>query len=88
MLADLDPVDLWIVHALEKNPPEGNKAIEWFILTTIKINNTSDAEECLRCTANAGRLKNGIVFLSLAVASKNLPIKQLIDCVEQLLSIL
>lgn len=48
LLAGLDPVDLWIVHALEKNPPEGNKTIEWFLLTTIKINNTSDAEECLR----------------------------------------
>jgi len=48
LLAGLDPVDLWIVHALEKNPPEGNKAIEWFLLTTIKINSTSDAEECLR----------------------------------------
>ena len=35
-------------------------------------------------TANAGRLKNGIVFLNLVVASKNLGIKQLIDCVEQL----
>ena len=48
LLTDKEPVDLWIVHALEKNPPEGNKAIEWFILTTIKINNTTDAEECLR----------------------------------------
>ncbi len=48
LLADKEPVYLWIVHALEKNPPEGNKAIEWFLLTTIKINNTSDAEECLR----------------------------------------
>jgi len=48
LLADKEPVDLWIVHAVEKNPPEGNKSIEWFILTTIKINDTSDAEECLR----------------------------------------
>ena len=47
-LDDKKAIDLWIVHALEKNPPEGNKAIEWFLLTTIKINNTSDAEECLR----------------------------------------
>jgi len=48
LLAGKEPIDLWIVHALEKNPPEGSKAIEWFLLTTIKINNTSDAEECLR----------------------------------------
>jgi hypothetical protein len=48
LLADKEPIDLWIVHAVEKNPPEGNKAIEWFLLTTIKINNTSDAEESLR----------------------------------------
>jgi hypothetical protein len=47
LLADKEPIDLWIVHAVEKNPPEGNKAIEWFLLTTIKIKSTSDAEECL-----------------------------------------
>ena len=45
---DKKPVDLWVVHALEKNPPEGNKAIEWFLLTTINIKVLKDAEQCLR----------------------------------------
>jgi hypothetical protein len=47
-LDDRKPIDIWVVHALEKNPPEGNKAIEWFLLTTIKINSAEDAEQCLR----------------------------------------
>jgi hypothetical protein len=42
------PVDIWIVHALEENPPEGSKAVEWFLLTTIEIRSAEDAERCLR----------------------------------------
>jgi len=26
-----EPVDIWIVHALEENPPENTQAIEWFL---------------------------------------------------------
>lgn len=46
--SDKDPIDIWIVHALEINPPAGNKPIEWFLLTTIKINSAEDAKQCLR----------------------------------------
>ena len=47
-LCDKNPIDVWVVHALEKNPPEGNRAIEWFLLTTVKIKMAEDAEQCLR----------------------------------------
>ena len=46
--ADKEPISLWVVHAIEENPPEGSKPIEWFLLTTIEIAAAEDAEQCLR----------------------------------------
>jgi len=50
--SDKDPVTLFIVHALEENPPPNTKAVEWFLLTTITITititSTGDAERYLR----------------------------------------
>jgi hypothetical protein len=43
-----DPIDIWIIHALEENPPENTKPIEWFLLTTMDITSSEDAEQCLR----------------------------------------
>ena len=43
-----EPIDIWIVHALEENPPQNAKAIEWFLLTTMEITSADDAEQCLR----------------------------------------
>lgn len=45
---DKDALDIWVVHALEDNPPAGEKPIEWFLLTTIAITSPGDAEQCLR----------------------------------------
>ena len=42
------PVALWIVHVVEDNPPEDAEAIEWFLLTTVKIQSEQDAFMCLR----------------------------------------
>jgi hypothetical protein len=46
--ADKDPIDIWVVHALEENPPAKTKAVEWFLLTTIDVTSAEDAEQCLR----------------------------------------
>ena len=43
-----EPIDIWIVHALEESPPPESKAVEWFLLTTIDIRSAEDAERCLR----------------------------------------
>lgn len=43
-----EPIEIWIVHALEENPPPNTKAVEWFLLTTINIASSEDAERCLR----------------------------------------
>lgn len=46
--ANKEPVNLWLIHAVEESPPEGNKPVEWFLLTTIEIDSVEKAEECLR----------------------------------------
>lgn len=46
--ADKAPLDIWLVHAWEENPPPETDAIEWFLLTTVTINTAADAEQCLR----------------------------------------
>jgi hypothetical protein len=47
-LADKSPIDIWVIHGLEENPPENTKAVEWFLLTTMNVTSTEDAEQCLR----------------------------------------
>ncbi len=46
--ADKEPIDIWVVHALEENPPSNTEPVEWFLLTTIEIGSGEDAEQCLR----------------------------------------
>jgi hypothetical protein len=36
-LADKSPIDIWVIHGLEENPPENTKAVEWFLLTTMNV---------------------------------------------------
>jgi hypothetical protein len=43
-----DPIDIWCIHAVESAPPEGNKPVEWVLLTTINIRSAEDAVSCLR----------------------------------------
>jgi len=46
--ADKDPLEVWVIHALEENPPAGTEPVEWFLLTTIVIASATNAEQCLR----------------------------------------
>jgi hypothetical protein len=46
--ADKDPIDIWVIHAVESSPPEGTEAVEWFLLTTVRITCSEDAVQCLR----------------------------------------
>jgi hypothetical protein len=56
--ADKDPIDIWVVHALEENPPANTKAVEWFVLTTITITSATEAEQCLRWYALRWRIED------------------------------
>ena len=46
--ADKAPIDIWVIHAREENPPPDTEAVEWFLLTTIELGSPEDAEQCLR----------------------------------------
>jgi len=43
-----EAIPVWIVHAVEENPPANTEAIEWFLLTTIAVDSAEQAEQCLR----------------------------------------
>jgi len=43
-----EPLEISIIHAKEENPPEGEEPIEWFLLTTIKLQSAADIEQCMR----------------------------------------
>jgi len=46
--ADKDPIDIWVIHAVESSPPAGTEAVEWFLLTTVSLTSSEDAVQCLR----------------------------------------
>ena len=46
--AGKEPINIWVIHAREENPPPNTEAVEWFLLTTIKLDSPEDAEKCLR----------------------------------------
>ena len=41
-------LQLWAVHALETDPPEGHDPVEWLLLTTVAVATAEDALERLR----------------------------------------
>jgi hypothetical protein len=43
-----EPVDVWILHVIEEDPPKGQEPIEWYLLTTVTIDSPDDAIKCLR----------------------------------------
>jgi hypothetical protein len=42
-----EPIEIQLIHAVEENPPQDTKAVEWFLLTTVKIKSAKDIEKCL-----------------------------------------
>ncbi|MCK4623644.1 MAG: IS4 family transposase [Desulfuromonadales bacterium] len=74
--ANKEPIDIWVVHTLEENPPVNTEAVEWFLLTTVNISSAAVAEQCLRWYALRWRiedwhrvLKSGCHIEDLAHAS-------------------
>ena len=39
---------LWIVHLVEETPPQGVKAVEWYLLTTMEISSPEQSQRLLR----------------------------------------
>ena len=55
---DKKALSLQLVHAVEENPPPDSKAVEWFLLTTLKIHSAEDIEKCLRWYALRWRIED------------------------------
>ena len=43
----IDPVPVWVVHIKENHPPPGEQAVEWILLTSLRVNSLADALEVL-----------------------------------------
>ena len=44
---DAEPVELFVVHAREQQPPPAVKPLEWFVLTTLPVTSADDATRIL-----------------------------------------
>lgn len=42
------PVPVWMIHVREKKPPKGQEPVEWYLLTTVKIESKQAGIQCLR----------------------------------------
>ena len=45
---DKEPIDVWVMHALETPAPANDEPIEWFLITTMKLASIENVVECLR----------------------------------------
>ncbi|MBN2449294.1 MAG: IS4 family transposase [Lentisphaeria bacterium] len=45
---DQTPISVRVVHVFEDSPPEGAEPLEWFLITTGKVNGPDDVKTCLR----------------------------------------
>ena len=52
-----EPVNLFVVHAREEQPPPGVKPLEWFVLTTLPVTGTADAVRVLHWYALRWRIE-------------------------------
>lgn len=53
----LQPLSLWAIYVLERNPPAGATPVEWLLLTTIEVNSAKQALKCLRWYCRRWRIE-------------------------------
>ena len=51
------PVELWVVHVREEQPPPGAEPLEWFLLTTLQVTSPADAMRILQWYALRWRIE-------------------------------
>ncbi len=54
---DLEPITLWAIYLVEKNPPEGATQVEWLLLTTIEVLSAKQALKCIRWYCRRWRIE-------------------------------
>jgi hypothetical protein len=53
----LQPLRLWAIYLVEKNPPVGAAALEWLLLTTIEVRSVKQALRCVRWYCRRWRIE-------------------------------
>jgi hypothetical protein len=53
----LQPISLWAIYLLEKNPPAGATQLEWLLLTTIPVHSVKQALKCIRWYCRRWRIE-------------------------------
>ena len=53
----LQPITLWAIYLLEKNPPTGATQLEWLLLTTIQVQSAKQALKCIRWYCRRWRIE-------------------------------
>ena len=38
-----EPIPMWVIHAVERNPPKGIEPVEWILLTSLRVDSFQDA---------------------------------------------
>ena len=51
------PVELWVVHVREEQPPAAAAPLEWFLLTTLRVTSAADATRILQWYARRWRIE-------------------------------
>jgi hypothetical protein len=54
---NLEPIKLWAIYLVEKNPPPGAEALEWRLLTTIEVSSLKQALKCIRWYCRRWRIE-------------------------------
>ena len=54
---NLQPITLWAIHLVEKNPPAGATPVEWLLLTTIEVSSAKQALRCIRWYCRRWRIE-------------------------------
>ena len=52
-----EPVELWVVHVREEQPPAAAEPLEWFLLTTLRVTSPDDATRILQWYARRWRIE-------------------------------
>lgn len=69
------PLKLTVVHICEEEPPEGETALEWFLLTTIAVTSNKIAEDCIRWYRLRWRIEDWHRVLKSGCGTENLAYK-------------
>jgi len=54
---NLQPITLWAIYLLEKNPPAGATPLQWLLLTTIQVQSAKQALKCIRWYCRRWRIE-------------------------------